>query len=146
MHCFADVFKQLARHQRLGVEGHVAHTAPRTVKMRRESEAIYTASRTGQDGRGAFHAQAHPQRAKGRAHALRLIVRSGIGLAWVITGVLLQDFGFTGLLGRCNHGFGAGMATQAIALQRTGRGGGWTRVNRDGACHGLFLRSLQAAS
>jgi hypothetical protein len=71
---FADVFEELAAHERFGIEGHVAHGAARAVEMRRESEAVDAAGRTRQDRGRAAHAQAHAQRAEGRAHRLRLVV------------------------------------------------------------------------
>ena len=150
VHRFADVFKQLAGDQRLRIEGHIAHAAASAVKVRSEREAVHTASRARQNGGRAPHPQAHTQRAKRRAHALRLVVRTGIGLARVISGVLVEHFGFTGFFGGGHHGFGACVATHAVALQtcrvrRLGAG-----VNRDGACHGCYLwcvgGCVQAAS
>ena len=72
----ADVLEQLPGDQRLRIEGNVTYRSPRTVEMRGERQAIDAASGTRQNRRGATHAQADAQRTEGRAHALRLIVRS----------------------------------------------------------------------
>ncbi len=120
VHRIADVFKQLARDQRLGVEGHITHTASSAVKMRCESESVHAAGRAGQDGGGALHAQAHAQRAKGRTHALRLVVWAGIGLAWVVAGVLVQHLRLARLFRPRHHGIGARVTAHAVALQARG--------------------------
>ena len=60
-HGFADILKQLAGDQRLRIEGDVTHGPPRAVKVRGEGQPIDAARRTGQDRRGAAHAQADPQ-------------------------------------------------------------------------------------
>ncbi len=72
----ADVLEQLAGDQQFRVERHVADGPLRPVEMRREGQAVDAARRAGQDGRGAPHPQADPERAERRAHALRLVVRS----------------------------------------------------------------------
>ena len=75
-HCFADVLEQLAGHERLGIERHVADRAPRAVEMRGEAQAIHAARGAGEDRRSAAHPQADAQRTERGAHALRLVVRA----------------------------------------------------------------------
>jgi hypothetical protein len=150
MHRITDVFKQLAGDQRLRVEGHITHATARTVKMRGEREAVHAAGRARQNGGGALHAQTHTQRAKRWAHTLRLVVRTGIRLARVVAGVLVEHFGFARLFGGGHHGICACVTTQAIALQACGVRSLRAGVNRDGACHGCYLwcvgGCVQAAS
>jgi hypothetical protein len=88
----ADILEQLAGDQRLGVERHVADRAARAVEMRREGQAVDAAGRTRQDRGGAAHAQPDAQRAEGRAHALRLVVRA----ARIVGRILLEQFTLAG--------------------------------------------------
>ena len=61
VHSFAYVFKQLACHQSLGVERHIAHGATRTIKMGSECQTVNTAGRAAQYGGSATHAQTDTQ-------------------------------------------------------------------------------------
>ena len=89
VHRLADVLEQLAGDQRFAVEGHVADAAPRAVEMRGEGQPVDAAGAAAQDGVRAAHAQPHAQRAEGRAHALRLVVRAGAFGQRIVLGVLL---------------------------------------------------------
>ena len=84
---FADVLEQFAGDQRLRIERHVTDRAPRAIEMRGERQAIDAAGRAGEDRRGAAHAQADPQRAERRAHALRLVVRT----FGIVCGVAIEN-------------------------------------------------------
>ena len=133
VHRLADVFEQLAGDQGLGAEGYIAHTAARTVKMRCESQSVDAAGRARQNSLRAAHAQAHAQRTEGRAHALRLVMRTGVLVARVILGVLLQHLGFACGLGCCQQGFAPAVAAHAIALERGGhRALRWRDMDRNG--------------
>ncbi len=88
----ADVLEQLARHQGLGVERHVADGAARAVEMRGEGESVHAAGGSRQHRGGAAHAKSHAQRAECRAHALRLIVRT----RRVVRGVARQGLALAG--------------------------------------------------
>ena len=138
MHGFADVFKQLAGDQRLGVEGHVAHAAASAVKMRGEGQAVDAAGRAGKDSGGAPHAQTHAQRAEGRAHALRLVVRA----FGVVSGVLVEHFAFAGRGSGFEQHVFAGVAAQAVHSRCGLHSLNWN--DGDGACHGVLR--FQAAS
>ena len=143
----ADVFKQLASDQGLGVERHIAHAAARAVKVRGESQPVHTARRARQNGLGAAHAQTHAQRAEGRAHALRLVMRTGVFIAGVILGVLLQHLGFARGLRCGQQGFAACVATHAIALQcGSHRALRWHRMDRNGFGVGHSAHAAQASS
>ena len=115
-HRFADVFEQLAGHQRFAVERHVTHAATRTVEVRGKSQSIDAAGRTRQHGRGTAHAQADTQRAEGRTHRLRLIVRT----LRIIQCVLIQHTALAGGAGRTLQLVATGMAAQTVAFQRIG--------------------------
>jgi hypothetical protein len=118
---FADVFEQLAGHQGLGVERHIADRAPRAIEVRGEGEAVDTAGRARQHGCRAPHAQPTRKRAECRAHGLRLVVRAG----GIVLGELLQHLGLARLLGSSAHGVLAGMAPIAAAARyRRGSGAG----------------------
>jgi len=71
----ANVLEQLAGDQRLRVERHVADRTLGTIEMRREGQPIHAAGAAREDRRDAAHPQTHAQRAEGRTHALRLIMR-----------------------------------------------------------------------
>ena len=118
-HRFANVFKQLAGHQCFRIERHIAHGAAGAIKMAGEGQAINAAGRTGQDGGGAAHAQAHAQAAERRAHGLRLVMRP-LG---IIRRITFQHFGFAGLGGGFAHGVGPGMAAGAFR---------WRSIRHDG--------------
>ncbi len=113
-HRLADVLEQLAGDERLGVERHVADGAARAVEVRGEGEAVDAARGARQDRRGAPHAQADAQRAEGRAHALRLVVRPGR----IVGGVAIERFALAG--GRCGapHLVPARMAADPVTLGR----------------------------
>ena len=111
-HRFADVLEQLAGDQRFGIERHVADRAPRAVEVRGEGQAIDAAGRAGQDRRGAAHAQADAQRAEGRTHALRLVVRT-LG---IVGGVAIENLALAGRRGRGLQLVGAGVTAEAVAL------------------------------
>ena len=134
---FADVLEQLAGDQALAVEGHVADAAARAVEMRGEGQAIDAAGRARQDRRGAAHAQTDAQRAEGRAHALRLVVRAGFRVLRIVLRVLREDFRLAGRLGRRQQRFAAGMATHAISLKGAGHLDGGLGNDRDDGAHGL---------
>ena len=76
MHRLADVLVEFSCDQSLGVERHVADRSLGAIEMRGEGEAVDAAGRARQHGGGAAHAQADTQGAEGRAHRLRLVVRS----------------------------------------------------------------------
>ena len=114
VHRLADILEQLAGDQSLGVEGDVSHGASRPVEMRGEGQAVHAAGRSAEDGRGAPHAESHPQGAEGRAHRLGLIVRP-LG---VVLGVLVQCVTLPrGLRRRVQLG-GAGVAPPAVGPDR----------------------------
>jgi hypothetical protein len=87
----ANVLKEFASDQGLGVKRYITNAATRPVEMGGEGEPIHAARRARQDCGSATHTQAHTQGAERRTHALRLIMRP-LG---VISRVLLQ-----GLAGR----------------------------------------------
>ena len=114
-HRLADVLEQLAGDERLGVERHVADGAARAVEMRREGQAVDAAGRARQDRRGAPHPQADPQRAEGRAHALRLVVRPAGIIRW------RSDRGSRSCRRRCGrlaHLVLAGVAAMPVLARR----------------------------
>ena len=85
----ANILKEFARDKRLGIKGHITHGSSSAIKMRCEGKAIDTAGTARQDGGRAAHAQTDTQRAKGRAHALGLVV----GALGIIFGVLVKGVG-----------------------------------------------------
>ena len=87
MHRITNVFEELARDQCFGVEGHIAHTPPRAVEVAHEGQPVDTAGRTGQHRRHPPHPQADAQRAEGRAHRLRLVMRS----LRIVRRILVED-------------------------------------------------------
>ena len=110
MHRIADVFEQLARHQGFRIERHIADRAARAVKVADKGQPIHTARRARKHGCHPPHPQAHAQRPKGGAHALRLVMRA-LG---VIAGVLIQQFRVSGSPRRCFHRCRASMTAHAI--------------------------------
>ena len=113
----ADILEQLSGDQRFRIERHIANRAARAIKMRNEGQAIDAAGRTGQDGRGAAHAQADAQRTEGRAHALRLVVRTG----GIILGVARERFARAGFPGGVEHGLASGVAAESVHADSAGR-------------------------
>ena len=112
----ADVLEQLPGDQGLGVEGHIADRAARSVEVRRERQAIDAAGRAAQHRRRAPHAQADAQRTECRAHALRLIMRT----RRVVGRVALEHFALAGGCRGAAHLVGAGMtAGRAITDDRS---------------------------
>jgi hypothetical protein len=70
----AQVLEQLAGHQGLGIEGHVADGALGAVEVRGEGQAVDAAGASRTAPSPCAHTQADAQGTEGRAHALRLIV------------------------------------------------------------------------
>ena len=95
-----EILEQLAGDQGLGVEGDIAHRAPRPIEVAGEAEAIDAAGGATEHRGRAPHAQTHPQRAEGRAHGLGLVVGT-------------RCRGVQRLGGRVRHG----------GVRRAGRGG-----------------------
>ncbi len=146
----ADIFEELARDERFGVERHVADGAARAVEVRREGEAVHAAGRARQDRRGAAHPQADAQRAESRAHALGLVVRT----RRVILGIALKRLAHAGGVGRLAHLVLAGVAAMPVLARRRdvhglrSRGGNFGRDKRGvrGEDVGHAVRSPQMLS
>jgi hypothetical protein len=68
--------RRACRSPAFGIERHIADRAPRAVEMRGEGQAVDAAGRARQDRRRAPHAQTDAQGAEGRAHGLRLVMRT----------------------------------------------------------------------
>ena len=137
-HRLADVLEQLARHQSLGIEGHVANAAARAIEVRGEGQAIDAAGRARKDRRGAAHAQANAQRSESGAHALRLVMRA----QRIITRILLEDLALA--RGGCGLGelFLACMAGHAGGIRRLGRRfRSGSRPVDEGGCHVAYTAS-----
>ena len=110
-----DVLEQLAGDQRLRVERDVADAALGAVEVRGEGKTVNAAGRARQDGRRTAHAQADAQRAEGRAHRLRLVVRA----AGVIGGEAGECGTLAGGPGRL-HRLLQGRGAFAVAGRRLG--------------------------
>jgi hypothetical protein len=102
----ADILEKLAFDERFRIERHVADGAAGAVKMRREGQPINAAGGARENGGDALHPQAHAQRAEGRAHRLRLVVRP----ARVIGHQLVHAGGFPRLARRIEHALAPAMA------------------------------------
>ena len=98
------------------LNGHIADRATRAVEMRGEGQPIDAAGRSRKHRGGAAHAQADAERAEGRTHALRLIVRADR----IIGGVALERLALAGSLRGAAHLLGTGMAAHAVLLGRVG--------------------------
>ena len=84
----ADILEQLAGDECLRIERHIADRAFGAVEVRGEGQSVDAACRAAKDGRGSPHPKANAQRAEGRAHALRLVVRAD----GIVARVALQRF------------------------------------------------------
>ena len=115
-HRIADVLVELATHERLGIEGHVADAAARTIEARGEGQAIDAAGGATEDRRDAAHPQADAQAAEGWAHRLRLVMRA----ARVVRDQLLQHVAFARGRGGGEHRLAPAMAA-ASGIGRNGR-------------------------
>ena len=127
VHRFADVLEQLAGDQGLGVERYIADRAARAIEMRGEGKTVHAAGGTGEDGRGASHPQPDAQRPKGRAHALRLVVRTG----GVVLRILRQDLALAGCGSGSAHRVATAMAATVCARDRERRSHGRCAVRGD---------------
>ncbi len=103
VHRVADVLVKLPAHQRFRVERHIADRPLRAIEVRGERQAVNATGGTGQDRRRAAHTQADAQRPEGRAHRLRLIVRT----ARIVFHQLVKRFALARSACRFNHRFTA---------------------------------------
>ena len=138
----ADVLEQLAGDQRLGIERHVADRPLRAVEVRGEGEAVDAAGRAAEHARGAAHAKPDAQRAEGRAHALRLVVRA----QRIVAGVALERLARAGASspprGRppCRNGRTRRRASpRRRRPSRPGRRRSWERMSRQSVMIGSGL-------
>ena len=119
VHRVADVLEELARHQRFGVERHIADRAACAVEVAHEGQPVDAARRTREHGRHPPHPQADAQRAEGRAHALRLVVRT----LRVVARELVEHLGVARGARRRLHRRGPGMTAHPVhRLLRSGQG------------------------
>ena len=138
----ADVLEELAGDQRFGIERHVADGALGPVKVRREGQAVDAAGRAAEHARRPAHAKPDPQRAEGRAHALRLVVRADGIVARVALERLVHAGGFGGLAEllfsrMATRAFGArDRSRRRVDLARAFEGGP-RRFRWLGQCHGV---------
>ncbi len=110
----ANVFVELAAHQRLGVERHITDGPTRSIEMRRERQPVNAACRPTQDRRDPAHAQPDAQRPERRTHRLRLVMRP-------LRIVGRQPVEHGALAGRAcgrQHRLAARMATSGAGRQR----------------------------
>ena len=112
----ANILEQLAGDQRLRVERHIADGASRAIEMRGEGQSIDAARRAGEDRGGTPHPKANPQRTKGRAHALRLVMRA----LRIVGGVALECLAHSRSGRSVAHLGLAGVAPDAGRIERGG--------------------------